>query len=121
MEQNKNNSFGWILRFAAQCRGKLAASVLLAVLGAACGVVPYLAVSKIIIQLLAKNYELSSIALMALVALLGYLGSTWLNTASTMLSHRLGFYNLEEYPHRTDGEALPCTHGLYLGYAFGQV
>ena len=32
MEQNKNNSFGWILRFAAQCRGKLAASVLLAVL-----------------------------------------------------------------------------------------
>lgn len=88
MEQNKNNSFGWILRFAAQCRGKLAASVLLAVLGAACGVVPYLAVSKIIIQLLAKNYELSSIALMALVALLGYLGSTWLNTASTMLSHR---------------------------------
>ena len=30
MEQNKNNSFGWILRFAAQCRGKLAASVLLA-------------------------------------------------------------------------------------------
>ena len=34
MEQNKNNSFGWILRFAAQCRGKLAASVLLAVLGA---------------------------------------------------------------------------------------
>ena len=91
MEQNKNNSFGWILRFAAQCRGKLAASVLLAVLGAACGVVPYLAVSKIIIQLLAKNYELSSIALMALVALLGYLGSTWLNTASTMLSHRSAF------------------------------
>lgn len=91
MEQNKNNSFNWILRFAGQCRGKLTASVILAVLGSACGVAPYLAVSKIIIRVFQKNYELASIGLLALVALLGYLGSTWLSTASTMLSHRSAF------------------------------
>ena len=36
MEQNKkNNAFGWILRFAGQCRGLLTASVSLAILGSA--------------------------------------------------------------------------------------
>ena len=68
MEQNKNNSFNWILRFAGQCRGKLTASVILAVLGSACGVAPYLAVSQIIIRVFQKNYELASIGLLALVA-----------------------------------------------------
>lgn len=92
MEQNKkNNAFGWILRFAGQCRGLLTASVSLAILGSACGVIPYLAVTQIIIRILGKNYDLVPIGLLALLALLGYLGGTWLNTASTMLSHRSAF------------------------------
>ena len=91
MEQKKNNVLRWILRFAGQCRGRLTASVLLAVLGSACGVVPYLAVTQIIIRILGKNYELAPIGLLALSALLGYLGGTWLNAASTMLSHRSAF------------------------------
>lgn len=96
MEQTKkNNAFRWILRFAGQCRGRLTASVLLAVLGSACGIVPYLAVTQIIIRLLSRNYELVPIGLLALLALLGYLGGTWLNTASTMLSHRSAFIILK--------------------------
>ena len=96
MEQTKkNNAFRWILRFAGQCRGRLTASVLLAVLGSACGIVPYLAVTQIIIRLLSRNYELVPIGLLALLALLGYLGGTWLNRASTMLSHRSAFIILK--------------------------
>ena len=49
MEQEKNNTFSWVLRFATQCKGKMAASVLLAVLGSVCGIVPYFAVSQIVI------------------------------------------------------------------------
>ena len=96
MEKNKkNNAFRWILHFAGQCRGRLTASVLLAILGSACGVVPYLAVTQIIIRILGKNYDLVPIGLLALLALLGYLGGTWLNTASTMLSHRSAFMILK--------------------------
>ena len=62
MEQSKkNNTFRWILHFAGQCRGMLTASVLLAVLGSACGVIPYLAVSRIIIRLLDRNYNLTCV------------------------------------------------------------
>lgn len=94
-KKKKNNAFRWILHFAGQCRGRLTASVLLAILGSACGVVPYLAVTQIIIRILGKNYDLVPIGLLALLALLGYLGGTWLNTASTMLSHRSAFIILK--------------------------
>lgn len=94
-KKKKNNAFRWILHFAGQCRGRLTASVLLAMLGSACGVVPYLAVTQIIIRILGKNYDLVPIGLLALLALLGYLGGTWLNTASTMLSHRSAFMILK--------------------------
>lgn len=94
-KKKKNNAFRWILHFAGQCRGRLTASVLLAILGSTCGVVPYLAVTQIIIRILGKNYDLVPIGLLALLALLGYLGGTWLNTASTMLSHRSAFMILK--------------------------
>lgn len=58
MEQEKNNTFSWVLRFATQCKGKMAASVLLAVLGSVCGIVPYFAVSQIVIQICGQNYDL---------------------------------------------------------------
>ena len=75
MEQEKNNTFSWVLRFATQCKGKMAASVLLAVLGSVCGIVPYFAVSQIVIQICGQNYDLIPIGFWALAALLGYLGS----------------------------------------------
>ena len=58
MEQAKNNTFSWILRFATQCKGKMTVSVLLAVLGSVCGIIPYFAVSQIVIQLCSQNYDL---------------------------------------------------------------
>ena len=55
MEHTKNNTFSWILKFAAQCKGKMIASVVLAILGSICGVVPYLAVTQIVIWFLSLN------------------------------------------------------------------
>ena len=66
MEQEKNNTFSWVLRFATQCKGKMAASVLLAVLGSVCGIVPYFAVSQIVIQICGQNYDLIPIGFWAI-------------------------------------------------------
>ena len=91
MSASKDNAFGWILTFAKQCRGKMTASVLLAVLGSACGVVPYLAVTHIIVQICGNDFSLRPITLWAAIALAGYLGNVWLSTLSTVLSHRSAF------------------------------
>ena len=92
----EHNALGLLMRFARPCRGKLTASVLLAILDSACGVVPYLAVSQILIRLCGGNCDFGPIAGYALLGLAGYLGNVWLSAASTMLSHHSAFTVLKE-------------------------
>lgn len=66
-------------------------SVIFAVLGAGFGIVPYIAVSRIIIQICSGDYSLQPIIPMAVIALLGYLLQLCLSTVSTVQSHRAAF------------------------------
>ena len=85
------NSLGLLLSFARPCRRLLAASVGLAVLGVASGMVPYFAVSYMIVDLYAGTATPGSLFLFALIALLGQAGRVALGTGSTVLSHRAAF------------------------------
>lgn len=82
------------MSFAREAHGGLTASVVLAVLGAAAGIVPYIAAAQILTLTCAGMYELGPIATAASVALVGYLGSVWLASASTIISHRCAFITL---------------------------
>ena len=88
--KNKN-TLHRLFEFAGSCKGLLLSSVVFAVLGAGFGIVPYIAVSRIIIQICAGDYSLKSILPMAVIALLGYLLQLGLSTASTVRSHRAAF------------------------------
>ena len=83
-----------LMSFAREDHGGLTASVVLAVLGAAAGIVPYIAAAQILTLICAGMYELGPIAAAAFVALVGYLGSVWLASASTIISHRCAFITL---------------------------
>ena len=83
-----------LMSFAREAHGGLTASVVLAVLGAAAGIVPYIAAAQILTLICAGMYELGPIAAAAFVALVGYLGSVWLASASTIISHRCAFITL---------------------------
>lgn len=80
-----------LMGFAGPCKGMLAGSVVLAVLGALCGMVPYIAASRGIIMVCSEDYDFSVFALLAGIALAGYLGQVWLGTFSTMKSHEAAF------------------------------
>lgn len=77
--------------FAKPCKGLLASSVALAALAAFCGIIPYAAVSQIISNLMRGQIQPARITPLVLLALLGYLASLWLNTYSTIRSHRAAF------------------------------
>ena len=83
-----------LMSFAREAHGGLTASVVLAVLGAAAGIVPYIAAAQILTLICAGMYELGPIATAASVAFVGYLGSVWLASASTIISHRCAFITL---------------------------
>ena len=81
----------YLLELAKPCKRLLVTSVIFAVLGAAAGIVPYLAVSRLIIRICARDYTLQAIFVTALIALAGYLGQLYLSTLSTIRSHRAAF------------------------------
>lgn len=92
MKNKKNkNTLHRLFKFAGSCKGLLLSSVIFAVLGAGFGIVPYIAVSRIIIQICAGDYSLKSILPMAVIALLGYLLQLGFSTVSTVRSHRAAF------------------------------
>ena len=80
-----------ILKFAGQCKHYMVISVIFAVAGSACGIVPYIAASQIIIDIYNHTYNIAHISFWAIIALCGYLGYTWLSTLSTILSHQSAF------------------------------
>ena len=88
---NQKNALQYLLELAKPCKGLLISSVIFSVLGAAAGIIPYLAVSRLIIRICAHNYTLQAIFVTALIALGGYLGQLCLSTLSTIRSHRAAF------------------------------
>lgn len=87
----KKTALQYLLELAKPCKGLLVSSVVFSVLGAAAGIVPYFAVSGLIIRICARDYSIHTIVLTALIALAGYLGQLCLSTLSTIRSHRAAF------------------------------
>ncbi len=91
MNQYKKGTVQRLQEFAKPCKGLLASSVVLATLGAFCGMIPYVTVSLMITDVIGEQVKPDRIMLLSGIALLGYLASLWLNTYSTIRSHRAAF------------------------------
>ena len=86
---------GILLSFAAPCRGKMAASVVLAILSVAGGFVPYLGVYQIIRLFLERQASWEGILFWCGVCLAGYAVKVAGYALSTMLAH-VSAYNILE-------------------------
>lgn len=120
MNNNQQNSITWILSFAKQCKKKMILSVLLAIVGVAFGLIPYFAVSKLIVSLFAKEYTLRGILITALVALIGYLGKVIFSTLSTMLSHKSAFQILKNIRQEITDKLSKVPMGYILETSSGK-
>ena len=88
------SGFSRLAGFAAPHKKKYFASVVCAVIGVACSMVPYFAVSRIIVLLAANNAHTPNKWIYAAwcgVAALGYLGKVLFHSISTTLSHSATF------------------------------
>ena len=86
---------GTLLSFASPCRGKMAASVALAILSVAGGFVPYLGVYQIIRLFLERQASLEGILFWCGVCLAGYAVKVAGYALSTMLAHVSAYTILE--------------------------
>ncbi len=90
-DKKEKAAMEFLMEYAKPCKDKLIFSVILAVFGAVCGMIPYIAVSNGIVMVCRSHYDLRAFLLIASAALAGYLGQVWLGTFSTMKSHEAAF------------------------------
>ena len=117
---SKESSIKQLLAFATSCKNLLVSAVILAVLGAVAGVIPYLAVSKIIIALCAKDYNMRIIVAMAVIALAGYLMQLGCSTLSTIRSHRAAFTVLKNIRMQLTAKLARVPMGFVLDTPSGK-
>lgn len=87
----KESALTRIAAFGANCRGKMVASVLLAVVSVAGLVTPYFAAAGIVVKLMDGTATAQNVLPYLLVALVGYVIGVLMNAASTTLSHASAF------------------------------
>lgn len=77
-------------------KGRIFASVLLAVVGVGLSVLPYFSVATIINKLVEKNTSISNYLPYILIVLFGFLGSIVFHEISTIISHNLAYRIIED-------------------------
>lgn len=98
MKQQTKKQENWLkilLSYAAPCRGKMAGSVLCAVVSVTGGFVPYLAVYEILRLFIEGEAEVKGIAVWSGIAMAGYLVKIVFYGISTVLSHVSAYTILE--------------------------
>ena len=120
MAGKENSAMTILMDFAKPCKGKLIGSVVLAVLGTLCGMIPYIAVSRGIIMICHEDYAFSKLAFLALIAFAGYLGQVWFGTFSTMKSHESAFIILRNIRMAITGKLSRVPMGTILDTPSGK-
>lgn len=117
----KKTAVQWIMEFAAPFKGKFLMSTVLAVLGVACGMVPYFAAARIIIGLLDGNAQMNYYTNLCLVILAGYIGKTIFANWSTSISHRATFATLAQIRRRLTEKLTRVPMGYILETPSGRL
>ncbi len=101
--------------------GRLITAVLLAVLGAVGGVVPYFAAAKIIVLLIEGERALGAYAPWLLAALAGYLLCTLLYNGALSISHRATFSILKTIRQKLLAKLLRLPLGTVMDTSSGHL
>ncbi len=117
----KKSGFAYLVEFAGPHKGNYIAAVVLAVFGVACGIIPYFAVSRIVIRLIDGERSFSYFLMWCGVAALGFLGKVLLHNISTTLSHKATFAVLSEVRRRIAAKLTRVPMGYVLDTPSGKI
>ncbi|MCC3387922.1 ABC transporter ATP-binding protein [Enterocloster citroniae] len=120
LTEKKQNWLSGIFGFIGEYKGAMIGSVTLAVLSVACGLIPYFAVSRIIILFLQNEAEMGRIAGMAAIALGGYALHRLLFSTATVLSHQTAFAVLKNIRSAIAEKLICMPMGTVMGRSSGQ-
>lgn len=119
-EEKKDSPIGTLWGWGKSYHGKFIGSIILAVLGVACQMVPYFCVAHIVTLMLSGEQDFSSYMTACIVALCGYLGKVVFANLSTVISHTATYYTLRDLRENITEKLARVPMGTILDMPSGQ-
>ena len=119
-EEKKESPIGVLWGWGKPYHGKFIGSIILAVLGVACQMVPYFCVAHIVTMMLSGEQTFSRYVTAGIIALCGYLGKVLFSCLSTTISHTATYYTLRDLRENITSKLTRVPMGTILDTPSGQ-
>ena len=113
-EQKKGSPLGTLWSWGKAHHGKFVFSIILAILGVACQMIPYFCVVNVISKMFAGETAFSAYLPVCLVALTGYCGKVLFSNLSTVISHNAAYSTLRDLRERVVKKLAKVPMGTIL-------
>ena len=119
-EEKKESPIGVLWGWGKPYHGKFIGSIILAVLGVACQMVPYFCVAHIVTMMLSGEQTFSRYVTAGIIALCGYFGKVLFSCLSTTISHTATYYTLRDLRENITEKLARVPMGTILDTPSGQ-
>ena len=119
-EEKKESPIGVLWGWGKLYHGKFIGSIILAVLGVACQMVPYFCVAHIVTMMLSGEQNYSRYVTAGIIALCGYFGKVLFSCLSTTISHTATYYTLRDLRENITAKLARVPMGTILDTPSGQ-
>lgn len=113
-EQKKGSPLGTLWSWGKAHHGKFVFSIILAIFGVACQMIPYFCVVNVISKMFAGETAFSAYLPVCLVALTGYCGKVLFSNLSTVISHNAAYSTLRDLRERVVEKLAKVPMGTIL-------
>ena len=119
-EEKKESPIGVLWGWGKPYHGKFIGSIILAVLGVACQMVPYFCVAHIVTMMLSGEQNFSRYVTAGIIALCGYFGKVLFSSLSTTISHTATYHTLRDLRENITAKLARVPMGTILDTPSGQ-
>ena len=119
-EEKKESPISVLWGWGKAYHGKFIGSIILAVLGVACQMVPYFCVAHIVTMMLSGEQNFSRYVTAGIIALCGYFGKVLFSCLSTTISHTATYYTLRDLRENITAKLARVPMGTILDTPSGQ-
>lgn len=119
-EEKKDSAIKILWGWAKPYHGKFIASIILAILGVVCHMIPYFCAVDIATKIISKEKTLSSYLTVCIVVFLSYLGKVAFDNISTAISHTATYYTLRDLRENSIRKLAKVPMGTIINTPSGQ-
>lgn len=118
--KKKRGTFSYLYEWAAPYRGKYIISVLTAILGVLCSIIPYFCISKIVTLLIGGESAFSPYGIWIAIAAVSWIGNYLFHSVSTTISHGATFSVIADTRRRMCEKLARLSMGKVLDRPSGE-